>query len=122
MRAFRLLPALVQPVKRGSAGVDRLRFDQSAVLRLVVGDGFHHLAGGFYSGVPRVGSLVSVGAVCQAPEGSMRDTVHYAPGERPLCGSESQTAITTEEPALVLRPPWNQKGKGGEVWSGRPGC
>ena len=33
----------------------------------------------------------------------MRDTVHYAPGERPLCGSESQTAITTEEPALVIR-------------------
>ena len=24
--------------------------------------------------------------------------------------------------ALVLRQPWNQKGKGGEVWSGRPGC
>jgi hypothetical protein len=23
---------------------------------------------------------------------------------------------------LVLRQPWNQKGKGGEVWSGRPGC
>ena len=33
----------------------------------------------------------------------MRDTVHYAPGERLLCGSESQTAITTEEPALVIR-------------------
>ena len=27
--------------------------------------------------------------------------VHYAPGDRPLCGSESLTAITTEEPALV---------------------
>ena len=27
--------------------------------------------------------------------------VHYAPGDRPLCGSESCTAITTEEPALV---------------------
>ena len=24
--------------------------------------------------------------------------------------------------ALVLSQPWNQKGKGGEVWSGRPGC
>ena len=24
--------------------------------------------------------------------------------------------------SLVLRQPWNQKGKGGEVWSGRPGC
>ena len=24
--------------------------------------------------------------------------------------------------SLVLSQPWNQKGKGGEVWSGRPGC
>ena len=27
--------------------------------------------------------------------------VHYAPGDRPLCGSESMTAVYTDDPALV---------------------
>ena len=27
--------------------------------------------------------------------------VHYGPGDRPLCGSESMTAVYTDEPALV---------------------
>ena len=27
--------------------------------------------------------------------------VHYAPGEHPLCGSESMTAVYTDDPALV---------------------
>ena len=30
--------------------------------------------------------------------------------------------VIIQELDLVLRQPWNQKGKGGEVWSGRPGC
>ena len=29
------------------------------------------------------------------------ETVHYAPGDRPLCGSESITAAYTDDPALV---------------------
>ena len=29
------------------------------------------------------------------------ETVHYAPGDRPLCGSESMTAAYTDDPALV---------------------
>ena len=27
--------------------------------------------------------------------------VHYGPGDRPLCGSESMTAAYTDDPALV---------------------
>ena len=27
--------------------------------------------------------------------------VHYGPGDRPLCGSESMTAVYTDDPALV---------------------
>ena len=38
-------------------------------------------------------------------EGTMTDDldikVHYAPKERPVCGAESWTAVTTDEPALV---------------------
>ena len=29
------------------------------------------------------------------------DVVHYGPGDRPLCGSESMTADYTDDPALV---------------------
>ena len=31
--------------------------------------------------------------------------VHYAPGDRPLCGSESMTAAYTDDPALVAGCP-----------------
>ena len=36
-----------------------------------------------------------------------------------LARQKTQSHVAKE---LVLRQPWNQKGKGGEVWSGRPGC
>ena len=29
------------------------------------------------------------------------DVVHYGPGDRPLCGSESMTAVYTDDPALA---------------------
>ena len=28
-------------------------------------------------------------------------TVHYAPGDRPLCGNDSMTEVYTDDPALV---------------------
>ena len=31
--------------------------------------------------------------------------VHYAPGEHPLCGTESMTAVYTDDPALVAGCP-----------------
>ena len=33
------------------------------------------------------------------------DVVHYGPGDRPLCGSESMTADYTDDPALVAGCP-----------------
>ena len=36
--------------------------------------------------------------------------VHYAPGEHPLCGSESMTAVYTDDPALVSGCPDGVKG------------
>ena len=38
-------------------------------------------------------------------------------------GTVTGVAVVKERTGiLVLSQPWNQKGKGGEVWSGRPGC
>ena len=35
------------------------------------------------------------------PSVKARETVHYAPGDRLLCGNDSWTAVYTDEPELV---------------------
>ena len=43
--------------------------------------------------------------------------VHYAPGDRPLCGSESMTANYTDDPALVAGCPDCPELTIGDLWT-----
>ena len=51
--------------------------------------------------------------ICNSCENAVEDEAEGPPD------GQSKLTIAMD---LVLRQPWNQKGKGGEVWSGRPGC